>query len=383
MKRMRMLGCMLSLLLASAVLTACGDESSTDSAGTAELTQTTTVQGTDAGTTGVQTSDTVTTAEQTTSPASTSATTAGYVSSGDKQYDTAYLTLEKYLRACGAGDRDSLLSISNLRKLYDIAGTHAGPGVRYRTRLDAAVQTSLGYASAQIGKGTEAAELMQQYNESLPELEKALAAAASDPQKQAELSLTSEIRQPIEALYVFPVTCQTLSGETVSVRFFVSCAESSWCVDMGVIPFKLEDDRANALALVASDARRFFIALGNSLTEMNGAGLKTELADGLYYYRGADYGWGLVPETIETQADMILTMNIKARQNFADSEKCDQIAFAVNNGICKAVAIQRGSETDPLTGAESYYFGCYPNVLAEEDFGTYISIEDVLVHAMG
>ena len=380
MKRMRMLCCMLSLILSASMLNACGADGSSDSAETAELTQTTTAQITDTGTEAVQTA---TTAEQTAATSATTAVTVGYVSSGNPQYDTAYLTLDKFLRACTAGNRESVLAFSNARSIYDIAETHAGPGVRYRTRLDAAVETAMSCSSAQIGKGAEAAELMTQYNESLAELEKSLAAAASDPQKKAELSLISEIRKPIDALYVFPVTCQNAGGGAESVRYFVSCTEEQWSVDIGVLPFKLADDRTAALNLAASDARQFFIALGNSLTEMNGAGMKVSLADGLYYYSGKDYGWGFIPETVETEADIILTMNIRARQNFADSDKCDQLAFAVNNGICKAVAIQRGSETDPLTGSESYYFGCYPNVLSEDDFGKYFSIEDVLVHAMG
>lgn len=381
MKHWRMRSTLLSLILTASVLTSCGDQSSTNSTAESDAERTGTTQAVQsADDTGTAVSFWGTTSETT---AQTTAAEAGYVPTGDKQYDDARQALDSYLQACVAGNRESLLFLSNLHTNYEIAESHAGPGVRFRNRLDEIVQNSLDYTSAKIGKGTAANDLMQEYNDSLAGLAKDLAGASGDPQKQAELQLTVDVRHPIDALYVFPVLCQKAGGQTVSEQFYVSCTDDVWLVDMSVIPLMRAEKRTAAMNLAALNARQFFIAVSNSLTELYSAGVDVKLADGLYYYRGADFGWGFLPEETVTQADIVTAMNIKSRMGFADSSECDQLAFAVNGGVCKAVALQRGSETDPVSGTESYYFGCYPNVLTENDLGAYFSIEDVLVHAMG
>ena len=379
MKQMRMLGCVLSLLMAAGCMTSCSDQSSMDSQETATLTTTAAIQTAVSGTDG---GAALTATLPATEPSVQTTVTTGYVPTGDMDYDGAHEALEKYLSMCRSGDLNAVLNLTNLGKLYDVTGNHAQAGVRYRAKLDRAEQVSMSYDTTEIGRGSSAEETLAGFAEYRTDLQKQMIAAAEDPQKQADLQLRIAILQPAEKLYVFPVVCHTTAGETISQEFFVTQTSGQWMVDLGVLPVLLEEQREYRLTQANANARQLYLAAGTAMNQLHMRGVNVSLADGLYYHSGKDFYMVHMPEQTETQVEIVAAMEYLTWANYNGITECDQVAIAVSNGVCKAVALQRGAETDPLTGAETYYYGCYPNTLTQETSGGYMSIEDVLVHAM-
>jgi len=401
MKRKHMLCRVLCLSLAAAVLTACGDSSSKNSGAVSGSGETTTgISGTAPENTETAQSMTDTTAAE----AATQTTVQNdYIPTNDKQYDTAYLTLDSYLKACATGDSDLVRGSSNLIDAYDIADRHAAQGVRYEQKKDAEVQVQCGIRSAKIGKGAAADALKDEYLASLTELEQAYAAASADLQLQAELSLKLDLRKPIDLLYAFPVIAQTADGASRQELYYVICSGHDWAVDLAAVPEFVQERRTAGMETAAANARNFYLAVNNALNDVAAQGADVRLIDGIYYYRGSDLvkapgkaavsdsGTDSESETVitapavsfERPIDVSDAVNTQLGKTCKYLKECDQVAYAVNGGICTAVALQCGGETDPLTETDQYYYGCYPHVLTEEDFGTFISIDDVMTHALG
>ncbi len=384
MKQKRLLCSLMCLMFAISGLTACNDSSSQPDSQIPTGIQETTGITSETNLTGSVTSgisSTTTFSEPAVSV--TESTDAVFVPSDDMQYNEAYSALDNFLKACTSANRESALSLSNLRTAYTAAEQNGAQGVSFKQKADGKFQDMLGMQAVKIGQGACADTLKSNYLEWIPDLKKQIAASADDPQKQAELKLKSEIWKPIEMLYVFPVSYLTIDGVSVSELCYVIRTESTWSVDLAVLPDAVQEKRSEGIKQVAADARNFFLALSSALMDVQAMGADLTMADGVFYYRGADLGWGQMPETFDNAVSVRDAVNIRLGYYFSGLSQCDQIGYAINGGQCKAVAVQRGSENDPLTDTEIYYFGCYPHVLNEEDLGEYISIEDVMTHALG
>ncbi|MBQ8922573.1 MAG: hypothetical protein IJ060_10530 [Oscillospiraceae bacterium] len=380
MKRKRMLCHVLSLCLAAAALTACGDSSSQTAGGDSGMTETTTgVSGTAPQESGVSGTETTSLPAE---AASQTTVQTDYIPTNDRDYDTAYLTLDSYFKACATGDSDLVKGASNLLDAYETADMHGAKGAQFEREMDEKIAQQCQIRSAKIGKGAAAETMMTEYHEALEAL-KQDAVAADDLDLSEELALKLDLRQQIELLYVFPVMVQTADGQSISDLYYVTCSGHEWTVDLAAIPEFVQERRAAGMQTAAANAKHFFLAVNNALNDMTDLGADVTLMDGVYYYRGADLGWGEMPEEFERANDVITAVNIRLGYYCGYLKDCDQMAYAINNGACKAVAIQCGGENEPLTDTDQYYYGCYPRILSEEDFGEYISIDDVMTHALG
>lgn len=302
--------------------------------------------------------------------------------------DSAYAAADRFLAACVSKDFDGIRDFSNIGKMLEEAAEQ-------RSMTEDEIAESMGTAydvfstldSYTLGEGHGEPELLAAYteyvNNTQTEIEALIAEAAEDGMHGAEEMLLT-LFQPLDGLYLFDYT-SVIDGETQENTLYVVKQDGTWKVDCLILPMTVGmHDYVKAASVLSAntDAKSIFNAANTALVDMESEAVDATLLSGDYTFRGSDFENVSAPQSVTSEADALAMLKSNIIEFFETVTECEEFALTVENGVCTAVVVRKGTITDTVLGSvEQPVFGCYPHPLSRNELGTYQSLADVLAYA--